>query len=144
MAILKRRSDKVDMLKTVHLFSSLSKRELDELAKRADEVTVAAGTDLAHQGAPGAELFIVLRGSIAVRRNNRRVATLGKGEFVGEMSLLDGGPRSATLHTTDETTLLVMTRQDFSRVIDLMPAVTRKILSGLSQRLREADRKLYD
>jgi len=144
MAILKRRSDKVELLKTVHLFSSLSKRELDELAKRTDEVTVQAGTDLARQGSPGNQLFIVLSGAVAVRRNNRRVATLGKGEFVGEMSLLDGGPRSATLHTTDETALLVMSRQDFSQALDLMPSVARKILSGMSGRLREADRKLYD
>lgn len=144
MAILKRRSDKVELLKTVHLFSSLSKRELDELAKRTDEVTVPAGTDLARQGASGNELFIVLAGSVAVRRNNRRVATLGKGEFVGEMSLLDGGPRSATLHTTDETTLLVMSRHDFAKVLELMPSVGRKILAGLSGRLREADRKMYD
>lgn len=144
MAILKRRSDKVDLLKTVHLFSSLSRRELDEVAKRTDEVIVPAGTDLARQGAPGNQLFIVLQGAVAVRRNNRRVATLGRGEFVGEMSLLDGGPRSATLHTTDETTLLVMSRQDFSKALELMPSMGRKILAGLSQRLREADRRLYD
>lgn len=144
MAILKRRSDKVDLLKTVPLFSSLSKRELDELAKRTDEVTVRAGTDLARQGAPGNQLFIVLRGTVAVRRNKRRVATLGQGEFVGEMSLLDGGPRSATLHTTEDTSLLVMSRRDFAQALDLMPSVARKLLSGLSGRLREADRRLYD
>jgi len=144
MAILKRRSDKVDLLKTVSLFSSLSKRELDELAKRTDEVTVPAATDLARQGAAGTQLFVVLDGAVAVRRNNRRVATLGKGEFVGEMSLLDGGPRSATLHTTTETTVLVMSRHDFSEVLGQMPSVARKILAGMSGRLREADRKLYD
>lgn len=144
MAILRRRSDKIEVLKRVPIFSSLNKRELDELAKRTDEVTVPAGTDLARQGAHGTQLFIVLDGSVAVRRNNRRVATLGRGEFVGEMSLLDGGPRSATLHTTSEVTLLVMSRPDFSQALDLMPSVARKMLSGMSGRLREADRKLFD
>lgn len=144
MAMLKRRSEKVGLLRTVDLFSTLSKRELDELAKRTEEVTVPAGTDLARQGASGTQLFIVLAGSVAVRRNNRRVATLGKGEFVGEMSLLDGGPRSASLHTTAETTLLVISRRQFMEVLELMPLVARKILAGISARLREADRKLYD
>ncbi len=144
MAMLKRRSEKVDLLRTVDLFSTLSKRELDELAKRTDEVTVPAGTDLAHQGASGTQLFIVLTGSVAVRRSNRRVATLGKGEFVGEMSLLDGGPRSASLHTAEETTLLVINRRQFMEVLELMPLVARKVLAGMSSRLREADRKLYD
>lgn len=144
MAMLKRRSEKVELLKTVPLFSALSKKELDELAKRTDEVSVPAGTDLAIEGSSGNQLFIVLDGTVAVRRNNRRVATLGKGEFVGEMALLDGGPRSASLHTTTEVALLVMSRQDFSQALDMMPTVSRKLLAGLSERLREADRKLYD
>lgn len=144
MAMLKRRSQKVELLRTVPLFSALSKKELDELAKRTDEITVPAGTDLAKQDAAGTQLFIVLDGTVAVRRNNRRVATLGEGEFVGEMALLDGGPRSASLHTTTDVTVLVMSRRDFSEALDLMPSVSRKLLAGLSQRLREADRKLFD
>lgn len=144
MAMLKRRSQKVELLKKVPLFSALSKKELDELAKRTDEITVPAGTDLADQDSAGNQLFFVLDGSVAVRRNSRRVATLGKGEFVGEMALLDGGPRSASLHATTEVTVLVMSRRDFSEVLDLMPSVSRKLLAGLSERLREADRKLYD
>ncbi len=142
MPVLRRRSDKVDVLKHVPLFKGLSKKDLDAVARRADEVAVTEGTVLAEQGTMGNEFYLILQGSAAVRRNRRRIATLGQGDFLGEMSLLDGRARSATVVALEDSVLLVMHRRDFSALLDEVPRMARKMLVGMSERLREADKKL--
>jgi CRP-like cAMP-binding protein len=77
-----------------------------------------------------------------VRRSGKKIATLGSGDFFGEMSLLDDGPRSATVELTRDSRLLVMHRKDFAGIIADTPGVARKMLQCLAARLREADRKM--
>ena len=89
----------LDHLASVPLFSACSKRELQKIAKASDEVTVPAGKVLVEQGDTGREASSSSTGNAAVKRGNRKVATLGPGDCVGELALLDHGPRTATVVT---------------------------------------------
>ena len=144
MPRLARRSDRIDLLKTVPLFGGLSLKQLNEVARHLEEVPVPRGTMLAREGQPGNEFFVVLEGKAAVRRRGRRIATLGEGDFFGEMSLLDGAPRSATVAAETDGVVLVMQRREFGALLDRVPGLLRKIAVGLSQRLREADERILD
>jgi CRP/FNR family cyclic AMP-dependent transcriptional regulator len=141
---LARRSDRIDLLKTVPLFSGLSLKQLNEVARHLEEVPVPRGIMLAREGQPGNEFFVVLEGKAAVRRRGRRIATLGAGDFFGEMSLLDGAPRSATVAAETDGVVLVMQRREFGALLDRVPGLLKKIAVGLSQRLREADERILD
>ncbi len=143
MAVLRRKSEKVGLLAEVPLFAHLSQRDLNLVARAADEVEVGAGEYLGRQGETGQEAFVVVSGSLDIRRNGRKVAMLGPGAVVGEMSLIDGAPRSADIVAHSEGSVLVMHRKDFAGLLDGSAAFQRKILLAITQRLREADRKLY-
>lgn len=139
---LRRRSDKVDVLKKVPLFSGLSRRQLDLIAKHADEVKLDAGKVLARQGEHGLEFLLIVDGRAGVERNGKVVARLGAGNFFGEMSLIDGKPRTATVIAETPIVLLVIHRRVFGHLLDTLPGLQRKLLLTLCERLREADAAL--
>src|SRR5579885_3337765 len=97
---LRRRSQKIDVLRQIPLFADLSRRHLDEIAKHADEIDATAGTVLMRQGEIGHELVIIVEGEARVDRDGRELARFGDGSFVGEMALLDGLERSAAVTIT--------------------------------------------
>lgn len=103
---------------------------------------MSAGSVIAEEGTHGDAFYLLADGAAVVNRSGTKIATLGTGDFFGEMSLLDDGPRSATVQLTRDSTLLVMHRKDFAGIIADMPGVARKLLQGLAARLREADRKM--
>ncbi|MFQ5948697.1 MAG: Crp/Fnr family transcriptional regulator [Acidimicrobiia bacterium] len=142
MPLLRRHSDKIEALGNIPIFRDLSKRQLGEVARHADEVTASAGEVLAEQGRLGNEFFLILKGRAVVSRNQRKIATLSQGDFFGEMSLIDGQPRVASVTAEDDSALLLIHRRDFSKLLDEVPGLARKILVTVSQRLREADEKL--
>jgi CRP-like cAMP-binding protein len=139
-AVSKRKQ--LGLLEAVPLFHGLSTKELGRVARVADEVSMAAGSVIAEEGAPGDAFYLLADGAAVVRRSGKKIATLGSGDFFGEMSLLDDGPRSATVELTRDSRLLVMHRKDFAGIIADMPGVARKLLQCLATRLREADRKM--
>jgi len=108
----------LDTLRNVALFSACNKKELEKVAKASDEIKMTAGSLIVDQGQTGREAFIVLDGEVDIRRNNRKVATLGPGAVVGELSLLDHGPRTATAVCATDCTLLVIDQRRFLGVID--------------------------
>ena len=130
-------------LRNVSLFSGCTDRDLSKIARAADEVTVPAGYALADQGQTGREAFIIVDGSATVRRNGKKVAVLGPGAVVGELSLLDHGPRTATVTTDTEATVLVLDQRHFSAVIDEVPTIGHKIMGVLAGRIRDLDRQIY-
>ena len=87
----------LEHLRNVSLFQGCSTKELEKIAKASDEITMSAGTLIVDQGQTGREAFIVLSGSVVVRRNGKKVGSFGPGTVVGELSLLDHGPRTATV-----------------------------------------------
>ena len=125
------------------LFAGCTDRDLSKIARAADEITVPAGYPLADQGQTGREAFVIMEGSATVRRNGKKVAVLGEGSVVGELSLLDHGPRTATVTTDTESTVLVLDQRHFSSVIDEVPHIGRKIMSVLASRIRDLDRQIY-
>ena len=87
-------------LKSVALFANCSNRELQRIARAAESLTITEGKTLMEQGEVGREAFVIVSGNAVVRRNGRKLAELGAGEVVGELSLLDHGPRTASVIAT--------------------------------------------
>jgi CRP-like cAMP-binding protein len=137
------KSHHLDHLARVPLFSSLSKKDLQAVARTTTESTRPAGTVLLEQDAVGHELFIILEGAATVSRNGRKITTLGPGAFIGEMSLLDKGPRVATVKADTDIRLLVLTQQEFFGLLEEVPGIARKFLSAMASRLRDADARAY-
>lgn len=135
------RSSYQDHLSEVPLFAACSRRDLAKIAKASDEVLVKAGRSLVDEGRPGHEFFLILDGTATVRRNNRKVAELGPGQYFGELSLLDRGPRTATVVADTPMKLLVLGQREFLGVLDEVPGLANKLLRIMAHRLREADLK---
>ena len=130
---------KITWLKRVPLFSECSRRELGEIASIADEVRLPAGRTLIKEGAAGREFIVVLDGTVEVRRGGRRAPLRGDTTFFGEMALLTGKPRSATVKTTSPVQALVITDYAFRRLLKANPGIQRKLLASLAARVADAD-----
>lgn len=128
--------EKIEQLRRVPLFEGLAKHELEELATLADEIDVADGRVLTREGERGHEFFIVLDGTVKVDVGGAVVATLGKGDFLGEIALVDGKPRSATTRAVGPTRLLVVGHREFHRLMDDFPSVKTCVLQALAERVR--------
>jgi CRP-like cAMP-binding protein len=137
-----RRSDKVCLLQNVPLFSRLSQRHLNAIAKHADAVQLREGAVLAKQGAQGLEAIIIVDGRARVEVDGKAIAELGPGDVVGEMSVIDGKPRSATVIAETPMSLLVLHRRDFVSLLETVPGLQWKLLVTLCERVRLADQAL--
>ena len=126
-------------LATVPLFSALSPKELEHVDQASDEVEFDAGEELVIEGRVGREFFMILEGEAAVTRQGTEVATLGPGQWFGELSLLDKGPRSATVAARTPMKVLVLGQREFGGLLDTVPGLAPKLLGPLAARLREAD-----
>ncbi len=125
-------------LKAVPLFASLSKKELQELAKHTDEVQVLAGKRLANQGELAYEFFVITEGSAEVTQADRKIREMGPGDFFGEIGLLESERRTATVTATSPMSLIVMTGRDLRDADRTLPELAEKIRQTLKERL-EAD-----
>ena len=128
-------------LSEIWLFSTSSAKDRRMIRRALEEVSVPAGKVLCEQGTVGREFFLIVDGQASVRRNNRKVATLGPGQYFGEMALLDHRPRSATVTSETEMSLLVLGQRQFNAVLEAVPGLARKLLVAMAIRLREADEK---
>ncbi len=137
------RQSHLDHLASVSLFSACSKKELQAVARASDEISLPAGKHLCEQGSIGREAFIILSGTAEARRNGRKVATYGPGDCFGELSLLDHGPRTATVTAETDLDVLVLGAREFAGVLDEVPPVAHKLLKALAGRIRELDVKTY-
>ena len=132
-----RRDDKIEALKGVPLFEALSKRDLNLVAKHADEVESEPGEVLVRQGSLGQEFVLIVEGQVKVERDGKTLAHIGSGDFFGEMALLDGRGRSATVTVEKPSKLLVIPSRAFNTLLDEVPGLQRKMLVTLSERIRE-------
>lgn len=133
----------LEHLRQVPLFEGCSKRELQAIAKAGDEIVMTEGTILVEQGQLGREAFIVLEGRVSVRRSNRKIATMQPGSVVGELALLDHGPRTATVVCETDCVLFVIDQRHFRGVLEGMPAIAMKLLGTLASQIRDLDRRYY-
>jgi CRP/FNR family cyclic AMP-dependent transcriptional regulator len=124
------------------LFSTLPKRHQRAIAKVTGVWTYPKDSVIVREGKPGASFFVILEGRAIVRRGTRTVGRLSSGEFFGEISLLDPGPRTASVIAETDVTCLELAAKDFLDVIDAENAIAGSILRVLARRLREAERPL--
>ena len=130
--------DTVSQLAKVPLFSECSQRDLQTVARVVREIPHGAGTVIAREGEPGVGLFIILDGTAEVSIGGRKKATLGPGDFFGEIALLDGGPRTATVTAKSDVKLLGLTEWVFRGLMAEHPSIALKTLQQMAARLRSA------
>jgi CRP/FNR family transcriptional regulator, cyclic AMP receptor protein len=133
------RDEKLEHLKRVPLFARMGRRELERLGQLADEIEVGLDRVLAEQGHIGHEFFIVLEGRVMVLDDHRPVATLGPGEFFGEIALIESRPRTATVRAEGIVRLLVVGHQEFHALMDEFPTVRTAVMDALAERLRSTE-----
>jgi CRP-like cAMP-binding protein len=126
-----------DLLERVPLFAGVSAADIEELGAIADEIDVRSGTVLTHEGYREGYFFIILSGTVRIERGGRTINTIGPGDFLGEIALLDGGPRTATATAETPCRLLSMSYQMFHELLDSSPSIRAAILEAVGQRLRE-------
>jgi CRP/FNR family transcriptional regulator, cyclic AMP receptor protein len=136
-------SSKMDHLAKIPLFEGCSRKELTAIAKAGDEITMTAGTIIVDQGQMGREAFVVLAGEVTVKRGGRKIISLGAGAMVGELSLLDHGPRTATVVCDTDCTLFVIDQRHFRSVLENNPTIAIKLLGTLAGHIRNLDRQSY-
>jgi CRP-like cAMP-binding protein len=140
--MLGRRTDRIDALRSVPLLGALSRKHRALIAKHADEVNVKPGKVLAEQGRRAQDCLLILNGSARVDRDGKTIARVGPGDVVGEMAVIDGQPRSATVTALTPMVLLVVPSRSFNTLLDEVPQLRRKVLVALCERLRALDEQL--
>jgi CRP/FNR family transcriptional regulator, cyclic AMP receptor protein len=128
-------NQKIDLIRKVPLFARCSRAELKEIALLADEIDLHEGKEMTREGAPGREFFVLLDGTADVKKNRRRVNTLGPGDFFGEIALVSREPRTATVIATSPVRALVITDRSFRRLLDDAPRVQTKVMEAMAERL---------
>jgi CRP/FNR family cyclic AMP-dependent transcriptional regulator len=128
-------NSKVDLIKGVPLFAAASKHELAEIASIADEIDLPEGKVLIAEGDTGREFFVLIDGTAEVARGGKKVATIGPGDFFGEIALISKTPRNATITTTSPVRALVITDRAFRQLLDHAPQIQIGVLTALAERL---------
>ena len=129
-------------LHRVPLFRGFDEDELRRVAELSRIIEVPAGTVITQIGQPGDSFFIIIDGTVVARTPIGSGSELRPGDFFGEMSLVDGEPRSATVVATTDLRLLIVDRAHFCRLLDEMPDLTRRILTTLSRRVRNLEQTM--
>jgi CRP-like cAMP-binding protein len=122
-------------MERVPLFQELTARELGRVAALADEIDLPEGRRLTKEGRTGKEFIIIVNGVADVTRRGKRINKLGPGDFLGEIALVTGRPRTATVTTRSPATLLVLSAQAFRGLLRKTPSMQAKVLSTLAARL---------
>jgi voltage-gated potassium channel len=128
-------------LAKIPLFSECTKKELQAVSRLVTPITVAAGKVLTKEGEAGREFMIIAKGTATVRRNGRKVASLGPGDFFGELALLAGVPRTATVTAETDMTVEALNRAEFASLLDESPSIARKVLSAVARRSYDNEAK---
>jgi CRP-like cAMP-binding protein len=129
--------DRVAALRGVPLFAGLDDRSLQAVAVLAHAIEAKAGDVLILEGEPGASFFVIVEGTVRVEHGDRTVRSMTAGGFLGEIALVEGGPRTATATCVTDCRLLEIRRHEFERLMETMPDVSRRIRSAIERRARE-------
>lgn len=124
-------------LKEIGIFSELSKRELKAVSRLMTEVELKEGATLTRQGESGREFMVIMEGTARVVIDGTTVAHLGPGDVLGELAVITGTPRSATVTATSPMILEVLNRREFMAILDESASLSRKILVGAVKRIQE-------
>ncbi len=126
----------------VPIFGNCSADEIQAITAVAQEGFFQPGQIIVTQGTPGQAFYLILEGRVEILRDGKSLGAFGKGDFFGEMSLLDQAPRSATIKAIEQTECLMLSSWDFKALLERYPSIAVKLLEVLSRRLRVADERL--
>jgi len=132
-------AEKVELLERVPLFAGMSRDQLEELSGIVHEVDVHPGHVLTHEGRHEGYFFVVVDGSVGIERGGQVINTLGPGDFLGEIALLDGGPRTATATAETPCRLLSLMPEQFHQLLEDLPTVQTAVLKSVAEHLRKVD-----
>jgi len=131
--------ERLELLERVPLFAGVARDELEAIGRIVDEIDVPAGTALTHEGRHEGYFFVIVTGTVRIDRGGRSINTIGAGDFLGEIALLDGGPRTASATTESPCRLLSLTHERFHDLLDTSPSVRTAVLEAVGQRMRALD-----
>jgi len=139
---MKRRNSTIEHLRGIPLFAECSPNELALIASNVNEHHASSGDVLIREGSSGREFFVIVEGTASVLVGATPVATLGPGDFAGEVALLDHGVRTASVVAVTDLVAEVSTQREFAALLVGVPGLAQKLLVGLAQRVRRADLRL--
>jgi CRP/FNR family transcriptional regulator, cyclic AMP receptor protein len=129
-----------DILGEIPLFAGLSKRHLNKIAGLAKTRRYARFTNIVREGERGDSFYVILDGTVLVKPSGKRSVRLKAGDWFGEMALLDGAPRTATVEAQDEVLVMVLGRAAFQKAVTADPKMAMVLLRTLAERLRASER----
>jgi CRP/FNR family cyclic AMP-dependent transcriptional regulator len=138
------KTDPTESLRRVPLFAGLDRKELELLAKLAKEQRYEPGATIVKTGAGGHGLYIIKEGNVSVVRDGKKVASMGPGQFFGEISVLDGGPRTADVKADTETVCLTLVSWEIKPLLMDNAGITYKMLLEMVKRLRSQAPQEHD
>ena len=130
---------KLQLLRQVPLFAGLGGREIQEIGRLVDEIDLPAGKELTREGRTAEEFFVILDGSVRIDRGGAQIRKLGTGDFLGEIALVDGGPRTATATAETPVRVLVIAHREFHSLMDRFPSIQASVLRALAERVRQME-----
>ncbi|HYH28533.1 MAG TPA: cyclic nucleotide-binding domain-containing protein [Actinomycetota bacterium] len=130
---------KIEILSKIPLFEHCTPKELELIGQLTDQIDASAGEVLTREGQPGREFYVVLDGKAKVTIEGREVASLGQGDFFGEMAIIDQGPRAATVTAETPMQLYVVDHRPFWTMVQESPSVAQNVMRALAHRLRVAE-----
>jgi CRP-like cAMP-binding protein len=138
------KTDPTESLRRVPLFAGLDRKELDVLGKLIKEQRYPAGATIVKAGAGGHGLYIIKEGNVSVVRDGQKVAAMGPGQFFGEISVLDGGPRTADVQAESDTVCLTLVSWEVKPLLMDNASMTYKMLLEMVKRLRSQAPREHD
>lgn len=133
------RDQKLELLHRIPIFASCNPKQLERLGALTDEVMVADGKVLMRQGESADSMMIVVSGAVRIERAGTTLASLTRGEFFGEMGLLDGAPRNASAIASGPTSVLIVGHREFHTVMSEFPGFAAEVLRALAGRVRNLE-----
>lgn len=133
-----RKDAKIELIKKIPLFRHCTRKELAEIAAIADELDLKEGAMLTREGRRGREFFVIVDGEANVLKDGEWLNSVRRGEFLGEISLVTGQPRTASVQAASPMVVLVITHQNFSGLLKHSPDIQRKVMLSMAERLEEA------
>ena len=129
--------EKVATLRAVPLFVGLDDNELKTVGALCEELDAPAGHELTHEGTFGNEFYMILEGEVRIHRAGATIRTLGSGDFLGEIALLDHGQRTVSATCETPCRLLVLAHRQFHSLLDAQPDIRVHVLEALARRVRQ-------
>ena len=140
--IRRTRRETAQALSVVPLFAGFTRRDLNRLVEETDVVSFRAGSMVVEEGLLGETMFVVLSGEAKVVKGKRRLGTVRPGDFFGEVALLDGAPRSASVVAETPIVAIRLFRRTLLKTLEAEPQLALKILDALVRRVRALARSL--